>query len=94
MAGSKRSKLKKALSPPFASTKSPEPEPAMDDDALMDDLMAQLDSRDTTVQAESATVLHEMNLNKAADTPPPAASPPSQKHDSKARHRARMVRHF
>ena len=96
MAGSKRSKLKKALSPPFASSKPSEPEPpAMDDDALMDDLMAQLDSRDTTVQAESAAVLHEMNVNKAADTPPPppAASPPPQKQDSKARHRARMVRH-
>ena len=90
MAGSKRSKLKKALSPPFASSKPSELEPAMDDDALMDDLMAQLDSKDTTVQAESATVLHEMNVNKAADTPP-AASPPPQKQDSKARHRARMV---
>ncbi|KAH9842789.1 uncharacterized protein C8Q71DRAFT_734582 [Rhodofomes roseus] len=91
MAGSKRSKLKKALSPPFAA-KSPEPEPNMDDDVLMDDLMAQLDSRDTSVHAESAAVINEMNINNAADTPPPAASPPSQKQDSKARHRARMAR--
>ncbi|TFY53199.1 hypothetical protein EVJ58_g9579 [Rhodofomes roseus] len=70
MAGSKRSKLKKALSPPFAA-KSPEPEPNMDDDVLMDDLMAQLDSRDTSVHAESAAVINEMNINNAADTPPP-----------------------
>ena len=91
MAGSKRSKLKKALSPPFAKT--PEPERTMDDDALMDDLLAQLDSRDKTVQSESASVLNEIHINKAADTPPPAPAPPSQKQDSKSRHRARMVRH-
>ncbi|KAH9934763.1 uncharacterized protein B0H18DRAFT_1114622 [Fomitopsis serialis] len=89
MAGSKRSKLKKALSPPFTA-KSPESEHSMDDDALMDDLMSQLDSRDTNVQAESAAVLNEININNAAEAPPPAASPPSQKQDSKARHRARM----
>lgn len=65
----------------------------MDDDALMEDLMSQLDSRDTTVQGESATVLHEINVERAANSPPPAASQPPQKQDSKARHRARMVRH-
>ncbi|KZT68968.1 cysteine proteinase [Daedalea quercina L-15889] len=90
MAGSKRSKLKKALSPPFGKT--PEPEQTMDDDALMDDLMNQLDSRNKTVQSESAAVLTEIKINKVADTPPPAASPPSQKQDSKSRHRARMER--
>lgn len=64
MAGSKKSKLKKALLP---STYS---EPPMDnaDDDLVDDLLAQLDSRDQTVQAESANVLNEMNLRQQANS--------------------------
>lgn len=60
----------------------------MDDEDLMDDLMAQLDSNDQTVQAESAVVLNEMQIKQAADTPPPA----TPKQDSKSRHKARQVR--
>ncbi|GBE82314.1 cysteine proteinase [Sparassis latifolia] len=84
MAGPKRSKLKKALLP--SSHTSTPPNPGMNDDELMDDLMAQLDSRNQAVQAESATVINEMQIQKAADTPPPS------KHDSKSRHQARQAR--
>ncbi|KAK0503216.1 hypothetical protein EDD18DRAFT_1064242 [Armillaria luteobubalina] len=58
--GPKKSKLKKAGNglPP------PPPPPEVDDDDLMNDLMAQLDSRDGTVRAESAAVLQDMALEK------------------------------
>ncbi len=55
-----RKKLRKAGNglPP------PPPPPEVDDDDLMNDLMAQLDSRDGTVRAESAAVLQDMTLEK------------------------------
>jgi len=86
MAGSKRARLKKALSPTPAN--SVHESAAMDDDELMDDLMAQLESKDPDVQAESAAVLNDMSIKKAADTPPPA----TPKQYSKARHQARQAR--
>lgn len=84
MAGSKRNKLKQAFSPKNTSS-SPTMNP--DDDALMNDLMAQLDSRDQTVQSESATVLNEMQLNKVAD-----GVEAQQKPDAKSRFKARQAR--
>lgn len=62
-------------------------EPVMDDDELMDDLLAQLDSKNKTVQAESATVINEMQLNDVANQ-----IEKSSKTDSKSRHKARQVR--
>lgn len=59
-----------------------------DDDDLMNDLLAQLDSRDQTVQSESANVLNEMQLNKQADRIETA----SNIKDAKSRFRARQVR--
>ncbi|KAI0928749.1 hypothetical protein AcW1_005904 [Taiwanofungus camphoratus] len=85
MAGSKRNKLKKTSPTTFSTLP---PAPTMDDEDLMDDLMAQLDSNDQTVQAESAVVLNEMQIKQAADTPPPA----TPKQDSKSRHKARQAR--
>lgn len=81
--GSKRNKLKKAVSPP--QTQSP---PAMnpDDHELMNDLMAQLDSRDNKVHAESAAVLNEMQLNKQANE-----IESHRKQDPKSRFQARQV---
>ena len=66
-----------------------EPPPAVQDDDLMDDLFAQLDSKDQTVQAESAAVINEMSLNDAVDDAETKA-----KQDSKSRHKARMVCDF
>jgi OTU domain-containing protein 6 len=60
MAGSKRKPKKKTISPPPIKNQD-------DDDDLMNELFAQLDSRDETVQAESATVIHEIKLNEQAD---------------------------
>ncbi|KAF8921350.1 hypothetical protein CPB85DRAFT_1428347 [Mucidula mucida] len=65
MAGSKRARVKKALSP-----RNDPPPPQItpeDDDDLMDDLLASLDSRNETVQAESSTVLQEMQEKREAD---------------------------
>ena len=82
----KKNKLKKMLSPP----QPPPPEDTtIDDDALMDDLLAQLDSRDDTVRQESATVLQEMQVQQVADQLENAP-----KKDSKARHKARQARPF
>ena len=65
MAGSKRNKIKRLISPTRAVT--PPPEPSMDDDALMDDLLAQLDEKDKTSKEQAATVLTEVSVQKAAD---------------------------
>jgi len=82
MAGSKRNKLKKALSP-TQPTSSP-PIMAEDDEELMNDLMAQLDSRDKTVQSESANVLNEIQINQQAEEA-------RKKQDPKIRYQARQV---
>lgn len=87
MAGSKRNRVKKMLSPTRAITPPPPIDNAVDDDGLMDDLLAQLDSRDGAAQQQSAAVLHGMNIQEVADDR--TAAP---KQDSKARHKARQVR--
>ncbi|KAJ7685140.1 hypothetical protein DFH06DRAFT_30874 [Mycena polygramma] len=78
----KRNKLKKAV-----DLISNSPPPADDDDGLVDDLLAQLDSRDETVQQESANVLNDMQLNKQADQIEAAS-----KQDAKSRFKARQAR--
>ncbi len=64
----------------------PPPEQTLDDEELMDDLLAQLDSKDKTVQGVSATVINDMQLGQVADQ-----IDKSQKQDSRSRHRARQV---
>lgn len=57
-----------------------------DDDDLMNDLLAQLDSRDQNVQQQSANLLNDMDLNAKAvqiETQP--------KQDAKSRFKARQV---
>ncbi|CAA7271740.1 unnamed protein product [Cyclocybe aegerita] len=83
MAGSKKNKAKKVFS------RQPTPPPIMNQDAdeLMNDLLAQLDSRDETVQAESAQVLNDMNLNEQAN-----AIEKGKKQDAKSRFQARQAR--
>lgn len=57
-----------------------------EDDELMDDLLAQLDSRDQTVQSESATIINEMNLKQEAEK-----IESDSKLDPKSRFKARKV---
>jgi hypothetical protein len=85
MAGSKRNKVKKLLSPTRSVT--PPPEPSLDDDTLMDDLLAQLDEKDKASKEEAAAVLNEMSIQKVAES---ANAAPKQ--DSQSRHKARQVR--
>lgn len=66
MAGSKRSKIRKAFSPTKNLVESPPP-PITDDNDLMDDLFAQLDSKDKTAQETSAEILKDANLDSVAD---------------------------
>jgi len=75
MAGSKRKLKKKTIPPP--------PVTNQDDEDLMNELLAQLDSRDETVRAELATI-NEMNLNEQADA--------NGRQDPKNRFKARLVR--
>lgn len=86
MAGSKRNKLKKALSP-SKTTETPPQVLANDDDNLMNDLFAQLDSRNPTVQAESATVINEIQSDAQANR-----MEGNNKQDAKARFKARQAR--
>ncbi|KAJ3761080.1 hypothetical protein EV360DRAFT_38588 [Lentinula raphanica] len=79
--GSKKNKLKKAFSPPFQQS-PPVPEPN-DDEELLDDLMAQLDSGDQTVQAESTQVIKDIQRQEMTN---------ATKKDSKSRHQARQAR--
>ena len=59
--------------------------PEADADGLVDDLLAELDTRDAVVQQEAAAVLTEVAV---AQTLP---DPPSAKKDSKARFKEREV---
>ncbi|KAK7054934.1 OTU protein [Paramarasmius palmivorus] len=78
--GSKKNKLKKAFSP---ASKSPTP-PVLQDDDLMDDLLAQLDSKDQTVKQESANIIKEIQHT--------AEEQVTKKNDSRSRFQARQAR--
>ncbi|GLB34996.1 putative OTU-like cysteine protease [Lyophyllum shimeji] len=80
MAGSKKNKAKKA-----ESTSQEPPTPAVDDE-LMDELFAHLDSRDQTVQAESAAVINEVQTNEVA------RNEARSRKDVKSRFKARQAR--
>lgn len=83
MAGSKRNKMKKASSPINVPSSNSE----LEGNELVDDLLAQLDARDTTIQQQSAEVLNEMKIDqeqsKQADR---------SRIGSKGRYKAREVR--
>jgi len=83
MAGSKRNKLKKVLSP----TSPLPPVSNTEDDGLVDDLLAQLDARDGNVQQGAAEVLNDMESNREQEKP---ESTPRK--DSRSRFRARELR--
>jgi OTU domain-containing protein 6 len=59
--GGKRKKVKDVLS---LSSTTPPPAPAAEDDELLDDLIAQLDSDDKTVQDTSAEVINEIQTSQ------------------------------
>ncbi len=61
MAKKTRGKSKATTTTPLPPTMEPE------GGTLVDDLLAQLDSRNQTVQQESAKVLNEMDLDKKAE---------------------------
>jgi len=80
--GSKKNRVKKV----FAPSSSPPPSNALNDNALVDDLLTELDSRNQSVRQGSATVLEEIRARQAAEASPP------DKAGSKTRFRARQVR--
>jgi hypothetical protein len=79
------SKKKKSNSAPMSSHAMPAPE--IDDDGLLDDLMATIDGGDAASQAAAASVVQQVEINKAEEI---EAS--SSKKDSRARFEARKVR--
>lgn len=86
--GSKKNRVKKVFAPTLTAPNNH----AIDehtDANLVDDLLAELNSRDETVQRESATVLEEIQTRQQADAAQAAAP---DKTGSKNRFRARQVR--
>lgn len=79
--GSKKNKIKKVFAP-----STPPPSNAVDDD-LVADLLTELDSRNKTVQQESATVLEEIQTQQVVQ-----ASAADKAGSSKNRFKARQVR--
>jgi OTU domain-containing protein 6 len=88
MAGSRKNKMKKLVSPSHNST--PDQARIEDNNELVDDLLAELDSRNQTVQQESATVLREIQEHQES-TVNDNARPAKKKQDSRSRHEARQV---
>ncbi|KAF9464651.1 hypothetical protein BDZ94DRAFT_1161340 [Collybia nuda] len=86
MAGSKKNKSKKMLSPSNSIHSPPIPDSHAQDE-LMDDLLAQLDSRDGTVQSESINILNEIQLNKQVEI-----TETGKKQSAKSRFQARQAR--
>jgi hypothetical protein len=82
--GGKRKKMKNILS---LSPTTPPPVPAVQDDELLDDLIAQLDSNDTTVQNVSAEVINDIQLSQLKEN----KGSQKRKKDSKTRFLERQV---
>lgn len=83
MAGSKRHRIKKALSPNSTSSISPPTDTTDDDEDLLDDLVAQLDAKDGNVQQAAATMIQE--VEKKTD------EQAKTKKDGRSRFQARKV---
>lgn len=83
--GGKRRKFKDIINPPQNT-----PPPAVEDDELLDDLFAQLDSNDKTVQNVSAEVINDIQLSQLQKK----EGPKKLKKDSKTRFLERQVRIF
>ncbi len=85
--GSKKNKVKKVFTPSPAAPNNN----AIDDntDNLVDELLTELDSRDETVQRESATVLDEIQTRQQSEAAQAAAP---DKTGGKNRFKARQVR--
>ena len=84
MAKKTRSKKSASSTPDPVATLPPQ-----DDEDVMDDLLAQLDTRDQTVQSESASVLNDMEVVKQAQSQDEETT---RKKDPKQRFLARQVR--
>lgn len=82
--GGKRKKVKDILSLPQSS--SP-PVATAEDDGLLDDLIAQLDSSDKTVRNVSAEVINEIQLSQLEES----RGPQKPKKDSKTKFLERQV---
>jgi OTU domain-containing protein 6 len=90
--GSKKNKVKKVFAPsPAAPNNNNNNANAIDDntDNLVDELLTELNSRDETVQRESATVLEEVQTRKQSEATQATAP---DKAGSKNRFKARQVR--
>lgn len=86
--GSRKNKVKKAFTPSPAAPNNN----AIDDnapDTLVDDLLTELNSRDSTVQRESATVLEEIQTRQQSEA---AQAAVLDKAGSKNKFKARQVR--
>lgn len=86
--GSKKNRVKKVFAPSPATPNNNATDDHTTDD-LVDDLLTELNSRDPTVQRESATVLEEIQTRQQSQAAQEAAP---DKAGSKNRFKARQVR--
>lgn len=82
--GGKRKKVKEIIS---SSLNPQPPAPTVEDDELLDDLIAQLDSNDKTVQNTSAEVINDIQLSQLQEN----REPRKLKKDSKTKFLERQV---
>lgn len=80
------SKKKKSKNSPTPVASAQEPLPDVDNDDLLDELMAQLDAKDVVAQQEAAAVIQEVEINDADEI-----EAKSSKKGGRARFEARKV---
>jgi hypothetical protein len=87
--GSKKNRVKKVFAPTPTAPTNNAIDAYTDNNNLVDDLLTELNSRDSTVQRESATILEEIQTRQQSEATQAAAP---DKTGSKNRFKARQVR--
>jgi hypothetical protein len=87
--GSKKNRVKKVFAPTPTAPNNNAIDAYTDNNNLVDDLLTELNSRDSTVQRESATILEEIQTRQQSEATQAAAP---DKTGSKNRFKARQVR--
>lgn len=91
MAGSKRSRVKAKAAEIIDSLSPTQSPPTVEDDDLLDDLLAQIDNNPSS-SPEAIKVLKEVDANQSKSTSPPLIGKPGKKKDPKAKFQERQVR--
>ncbi|KAG8953931.1 hypothetical protein FRC04_000915 [Tulasnella sp. 424] len=91
MAGSKRSRVKAKAAEIIDSLSPSQSPPTVEDDELLDDLLAQIDNNPGS-SPEAIKVLKEVDANQSKSTSPPLFGMPGKKKDPKAKFQERQAK--